>query len=463
VTKALVLGGGFAGVLFALVLSEHADEVTLVEGATYRGAGERTGLPQAYHNHVLVSGGARALEALLPGTAADLLAHGAQRRALTDGALILHADGWFRRERSEAELLSCSRWLLDHLVRRRALASGTVSVLAGTRALGLSGDARRVDGVVLRRPDGRVRTVPADLVVDATGRRSRAARWLAELGCPAVAEETVDSGLAYATRFYRAPDGLAERLPALMLHPPATAGPARGATLFPIEGGRWIVTLTGTRGGRPPVDEAGFAAFARALRSPLVAELMERAEPLGGIRAYRDTANRRRYFERAGTPEGFLVVGDALAAVNPVHSHGLSVAALGALRTRAVLARDGADPAAFPALQAVVAAQAERSWRMATEVDRLRTGPAPQVPRTAFEQRVAAAAARRLLNGRALMSELFRAQALLPPDPAGGPARFRELASGSEHVLTEDEAVGQYPDLADWLDSARRRQLRSVA
>lgn len=56
-TRALVLGGGFAGVLFALALAEHVDEVALVEGATYRGAGERNGLPQAHHNHVLVSAG----------------------------------------------------------------------------------------------------------------------------------------------------------------------------------------------------------------------------------------------------------------------------------------------------------------------------------------------------------------------------------------------------------------------
>lgn len=460
-TKALVLGGGFAGVLCALALSEHVEEVALVEGAAYRGSGERTGLPQAHHNHVLVTGGARALDRLLPGCVRDLLAHGAQRRALSEGTLILHADGWFRRQPGEADLLSCGRWLLDHLIRRRALACGTIRLLAGTRALALSGDARRIDGVVLRRPDGRAETVAADLVVDATGRRSKTAQWLADLGGPVVAQEKLDSGLAYATRIYRAPADLAAQIPAIMLHPGGAKGPARGATLFPVEDGRWIVTLTGTRGGHPPVDEAGFAAFAHGLRSDVVARLMARAEPLGPVRPYRDTANRRRFYEQAEMPEGLLVVGDALIAVNPVHSHGMSIAAISALRLRERLARDGASPALFPQLQAVVAAEAERSWLMATAADRSRTRAPDE--RTPYARRVQESAARRRLNGRALMSELFRAQTLLPPDPTSGPERLRELATGSDRLLTEDEAIGQYPELADWWAQERRGPLRSAA
>ncbi|GAB3894514.1 hypothetical protein GCM10027612_45920 [Microbispora bryophytorum subsp. camponoti] len=49
--------------------------------------------------------------------------------------------------------------------------------------------------------------------------------------------------------------------------------------MFPVEDGRWIVTLTGTRGGEPPTDEQGFTAFARSLRHPIVADLMAEATP----------------------------------------------------------------------------------------------------------------------------------------------------------------------------------------
>lgn len=370
-TTAVVLGGGFAGVLAAAVLARHVDSVTIVESGWYPpDPGARPGLAQGYQNHVLVAGGAGALETLLPGTLDALAARGAHRRDLSDGALIQGAEGWFRRHETGAYLIACSRWLLDHVVRQRALAGGAVAVRERTRVLGLTGDAARVTGAVLRRADGRTETVRADLVLDATGRRSQAPRWLAELDgqrAEGVGETTVDSGLAYSTQVYQAPPELAAAIPAIMLHPrPVPGQPDQGATLYPVEDGRWVVTLTGTRGGEPPGSEAGFPEFARSLRNPVVAELMAAATPVGRVRPYRATSNRRRFFEHGRLPAGFLVIGDALVAVNPIYSHGLSVAALSALRLDRELEQRGAEPAGFPALQTAMAAEADRSWRMAT-------------------------------------------------------------------------------------------------
>lgn len=469
-SKAVVLGGGFAGVLAATVLARHVDEVTVVEGGRYPAGPEpRPGLPQAFHSHVLVTAGAEALETLLPGTQAALAARGAHRRGLSDGALILSAGGWFRRQETGAFLISCSRWLLDHVIRERALAAGAVSVRERTRVLGLAGDASRVTGVLLARADGSTETLRADLVVDATGRRSRAPRWLAALGGPAVEEEVVDPGLAYSTRIYRAPAALAARIPAIMVHPdprPDNGLPGHGATLFPVEDGRWTVTLTGTRAAAPPADEQGFTDCARALRSPVVAELLAEAEPLGTVRPFRATANRRRYFERAPGPEGFLVLGDALVAVNPVHSHGMSVALLSAVRIDRELARTGAVPAAFPALQAAVAEVAQTSWRMATEQDREpaagstdgaagAAGPAGQLVRALMSRAV--------LGNPALMTDLFRTQTLLPRRTGAHPSRHPVPSAGARPPLDTDEAVAQFPVLAEWWFSGRRGPSRSPA
>jgi flavin-dependent dehydrogenase len=458
-TTAVVLGGGFAGVLAATVLARHVDAVTVVESGWYPAdPGIRPGLPQAHHNHVLVAGGASALETLLPGTLDALAARGAHRRDLSGDALILSAEGWFRRHETGAYLISCSRWLMDHVVRQRALASGAVSVRERTRALGLAGDASRVAGVVTGSADGRTETIKADIVVDATGRRSRAGRWLAELGgqgIRGVEEATVDSGLAYSTRVYQAPADLAAAIPAVMLHPrPAAGQPGRGATLFPVEGGRWIVTLTGTRGGEPPAGERGFVAFARSLRSPIVAELMAAATPLGGVRPYRATSNRRRFFERARLPEGFLVIGDALVAVNPVYSHGMSVAALSALRLDRELEGHGAEPSAFPRLQAAMAAEAERSWRMATEQD----GGHTRLPRelTPSERQARLRMTRTVLTSRVLMARLFRAQTLIPPEAAGAASIPGEAPGNPEPPLSTDEAIAQYPGLSGWWLSGRQ-------
>ena len=442
-TAAVVLGGGFAGVLAAVVLARHVERVTLVEGGRYpAGPVARPELPQGYHSHVLVTGGMRALEALLPGTEDALYAHGAHRRRLTGDALILSADGWFRRHDTDTYLISGSRWLVDQVVRQQALVGDTMSVREGTHVLGLLGTRSRVTGVLVRRPDSGTEAIRADLVVDATGRRSRAVRWLAGIGAYGVAEATIDPGLAYSTRVYRAPTDLAGTIPAIMIHPrPEPSRPSYGATLFPIEDDRWIVTLTGTRDSAPPTDEQGFTDCAYSLRSPLVAELMAAATPAGGVRPYRATANRRRYFERGPRPDGFLVVGDALVAVNPVHSHGMSVAALSALRLADHLDRHGTEPTVLPGVQVAVAAEADRSWRMATGVDR----PAKR-PATPFERLILARRSRAVLSSPALMAEMFRAQALLLP----ARAKVAVEAAPPQPALSADEAIAQYPGIATW-------------
>ncbi|MFC5830952.1 NAD(P)/FAD-dependent oxidoreductase [Nonomuraea insulae] len=419
-TTAIVLGGGFAGVLAAAVLARHADDVLVIEGDRYpSGPHPRRGLPQAYHSHVLVTGGARALEDLLPGTLEALYARGAHRRGLTGEALILSAEGWFGRYDTGAYLVSCTRGLLDQVVRHRALAGGRVTVWQDARALGLFGDADRVAGVTISRGGGPPETVEADLVVDATGRRSNAPRWLTGLGVPEIAEEVISSGLAYATRLYRAPAGLAAGIPAIMIHPGAAdRQPGQGATLFPIEDDRWVVTLTGTRGGEPPAREPGFAAFARGLRSPMVAELMAAATPLGGIRPYRDTSNRRRFFERTPLPEGLLVIGDAVVAVNPVYSHGMAIAALSALRLDRELTRHGGvKPSRTPELQSAVAEVADPSWRMAVGQDSRYALPddAPPTEAAAVQRRAQSLLSRATLTSPELATRLFHAQTLIAP------------------------------------------------
>jgi hypothetical protein len=300
------------------------------------------------------------------------------------------------------------------------------------------------------------------VVVDATGRRSRAGQWLTDLGAPPVEEETVDSGLAYSTRLYRAPADLAGTIPAVMVHPrPAAGRPGHGATLFPIEDGRWMVTLTGTRGWEPPADEEGFTACAYALGSPIVAELMAAAEPLDGVRPYRATANRRRFFERGPRPAGFLVVGDALVAVNPVYSHGMSVAALSALRLSGELERRGAEPSAFPDIQAAVAAVGDRAWRMATEQDRrLAPGPAGRPSDTTPAARARVRMGPALLGNRALMTAMFRIQTLMSSDPGVDATLRREMTSDPERPLTTEEAIAQYPELSEWWRSERPRAAR---
>jgi 2-polyprenyl-6-methoxyphenol hydroxylase-like FAD-dependent oxidoreductase len=369
-TRAVVLGGGLAGLLATTVLARHPelDTVTLVERDELpsRRPEARRGIPQGRHAHVLMSSGARIIERLLPGTTDAWLAAGAHRIGVPDGYVMLLPQGWLPRWTSDQFVISCSRALLDWVIRERVRLLPKVRILPNTQATGLVGDARRVTGV--RVADG---VLDAGFVVDATGRGSRARHWLAALGFGEVPEDLVDSGLRYATRLFRAPGRTAGRFPIVNVQAdPALRQPGQTAALMPIEHGQWLVTLSGTRGGEPPSDEDRFVEFARGMRHPIVGDLIADAEPLSPVWVTNSTVNRRlRYDRLAGWPDGFVVLGDAVASYNPIYGHGMSVAAHGAAVLRDALARHGLRAGLAWRVQRGVARTAGDAWAQATGTD----------------------------------------------------------------------------------------------
>lgn len=241
-THALVLGGGLAGMLAASALAAHVDRVT-VDRDRFAGGGDRKGVPHARHAHVLMAGGSRVLDDLLPGLTASLLDAGAQHLGLPNRLLVFTQSGWLPRLPEMRFVIGCSRALLDGVVRQRVL--GRVDLVEGTDVVGLLGDRARITGARVRdRGTGAKRDLHADFVVDATGRGSKADGWLADLGLPTVRDERVDSGMVYATCLYRAPSGAGEGFPGVSVQgDPRTSPFGQGGVLVPIEGDRWIVSL----------------------------------------------------------------------------------------------------------------------------------------------------------------------------------------------------------------------------
>ncbi|MEU9554309.1 NAD(P)/FAD-dependent oxidoreductase [Streptomyces fumanus] len=370
---AVVLGAGAAGLLAAAALTEFAD-VTIVERDTLpAGPGPRRGVPQARHAHLVWSGGVRAFEELLPAVVDDIVARGG-RLIHVMGDMVSRAPNgvWFRRfTATRHRNLVCSRDLLDSVLRARVLAGDHVTVRQAHTAVGLTGDAGRVTGVRIRGDRGEV-ALAADLVVDASGRGSRAPRWLTDLGLPGVTERVVDAGVVYATRLYRAPDSTATAgFPLVNVQADPAGAPGRGGIVLPVEGGRWIVTLAGTRGGEPTGDPAAFVDFALRLDHPVIGELLRDAEPLGGVATTRGTRNHRRYYEKMRNwPDGFAVLGDATAGYNPVYGHGLTVAAQCALAVRDVLRSSAlTTPGTARRLQRAVARPVGVAWDLAVGQD----------------------------------------------------------------------------------------------
>lgn len=386
---AVVIGASIAGLLAARALTGHFRRVTLVERDDFpTGPTFRPGVPQSRHLHVLLGRGLALYEELFPGFQAAALDAGAALVGWTD-ALWLNAAGWSRRYPQPIRLLGASRELLECQLRDR-LADAGVAFCTGHEAAGLlaSPDRTTVTGVRVRPHRGTVRSGPhvvhplqpsateqlaADLVVDASGRSSKAADWLATLGYPRTTEVTIDALLGYASRRYRIPaDFTADwRMVVLPAAPPST----RGGVIFPIEDGQWQVTLGGYARDYPPTDEPGFMQFAKGLGSPLLYQAICHAEPLSEIHGWRQMANRWRQFERLGRwPEGFVVVGDSVRAFNPVYGQGMTVAAITAVALDRALAdhrhRYGGDLAGFARrFQRLVARHGADAWQLATGED----------------------------------------------------------------------------------------------
>lgn len=389
---AVVIGGSISGLLAAAALSDHAD-VTLIERDILPdGPAPRRGVPQARHAHLVWSGGVSALEDLLPGIVDEAVRRGAQLAHIM-GDMVSRAPNeiWFRRFTSTHHRnLVCSRDLLDAVIRDRVLADTRITLLQDTTVTGLEGSSSRITGVRVHtdsRSDAR-EGIAADLVVDASGRGSRAPQWLTGLGLPRVTERVVNAGVAYATRIYQAPGGSADNpFPLVNVQANPAKAPGRGGIILPVEDGRWIVTLSGTRGGEPTGEAAEFAGFALSLGDPVIGDLIKDAEPLGEVVTTRSTSNQRRYYERMRSwPEGFTLVGDSIAGYNPVYGHGISVAAQSAVALRNLLR---SIPITAPGTARRLLRAATRpvaaAWDLAIGQDVLYPGASDKPP-TRFEQ-----------------------------------------------------------------------------
>jgi 2-polyprenyl-6-methoxyphenol hydroxylase-like FAD-dependent oxidoreductase len=250
-------------------------------------------------------------------------------------------------------------------------------------------DRRRVTGVyVIQRGAGhQATTLPADLVVDASGRGSASPKWLEQLGYSRPEEETVQINISYATRIYRRKPGDLVEAKLLIISPEPPEN-SRGGFLFPLEEDRWIVSLGGRGDDNPPTDESGFLAYARSLAAPDLAQMLPRLEPLSDIYAYRFPANlRRRYEKVAHFPDGYLVLGDAVCSFNPIYGQGMTSAALQAVELDRLLQSRGAQGVtglAAPYFKRV-AKIVDSPWQMAVGQDfRFPTTVGEKSPKTDF-------------------------------------------------------------------------------
>jgi 2-polyprenyl-6-methoxyphenol hydroxylase-like FAD-dependent oxidoreductase len=218
--RAVVIGGGYAGLVSARVLTDYFRSVIVVEQDRLgESAGVHPHVPQGYHAHAVLAKGAQVLESLFPGLRAELAAAGAPVFDFGERISFLTPWGFAPRDRAGMEIQSFTRDELELCLRRRVLALPGVSVRDGTRCLGLTvaaprrgrGKAARVTGVSIRSGDSPSDATPvdlaADLVVDATGRSSSLAHWLEPLGVRVPEKRVVKAKITYTSFSFARPSG----------------------------------------------------------------------------------------------------------------------------------------------------------------------------------------------------------------------------------------------------------------
>ena len=340
--RAVVVGAGIGGLTAARALAGHVEQVIVLERDDLpRAPLPRAGVPQGRHVHGLLAGGLDALEQLFPGFGASLAAAGAVpiRVGLDSRLEQVGYDPFPQRDLGRLNY-SMSRPLLEHVVREFVRRDRRIELRDGSpvREIFASADRAGVSGVRIEKRGGSPETMPADLVVDATGRAALTLDFLQSNGYGLPEESSIAVDIRYTCGVFILPPESNPDWKILMTRPdPRVSG--RRAIMFPIEGGEhWILGLGGVDGDSAPTDLEGFLDYARSLRTPTAFEAVRNARLQGELTRFAFPKSFRRHFDAmAAFPNGLLPIADSICRINPSFGQGMSVAAKEAVLLREIL------------------------------------------------------------------------------------------------------------------------------
>jgi 2-polyprenyl-6-methoxyphenol hydroxylase-like FAD-dependent oxidoreductase len=216
-SKILVLGAGLNGLVTAMLLARDGHQVTVLErdpAAPDGGpddlwkAWNRRGVNQFHHPHFMLPRWRTEMERELPDVLDELGQLGG-RKLNTVGILPDSLTGGRRDGDERFDTLTARRPVLEAAVVAAAGRSSGIDIRRGVVVTGLitargqTSDIPHVGGVLTAGGEA----IHAELVVDASGRRSAVSSMLAQVSARRPVEEREDVGFVYFTRHYRAAAG----------------------------------------------------------------------------------------------------------------------------------------------------------------------------------------------------------------------------------------------------------------
>ena len=304
----------------------------------------RKGVVQLRQPHNFMPGLRLLLEAELPDMQPALAAAGASRFDFINPLPPFITDRSPRPIDEQLWTLTARRPAGEWVFANAARQEQGITVRTGVNVVGLVAGSAVLNGVPhivgVRTADGE--EVRADLVVDASGRQSRAPQWLESVGGRPPYEERADSGFTYYTRYFSGP--VPQRRAGTLMH----LGSMSLLTL-PGDNDTYSVTVFTGTGDQPLKNLRHQDRWTRVIRAcPLHAHWLD-GVPITDVLAMSGIVDRYRRFVVDGAPvaTGFAAVADAWACTNPSAGRGLTIGFKHARILRDVIRDTGGDPRAF--------------------------------------------------------------------------------------------------------------------
>jgi 2-polyprenyl-6-methoxyphenol hydroxylase-like FAD-dependent oxidoreductase len=326
------------GLATALALKDSGHDVLVLERdpkppalepITAFDSWNRSGVPQLRHTHIFLARLQTIVRDRHPEFMAELERVGIERSRIEEVLPPGVAKSYVPTD-GDRDLLHLwgRRATFEYVLRRHLEGLGHVRFMHDVRVEGLeierAGRHLRVRGVDVRQAGNQER-IPADIVVDASGVRSKITDMLRAAGA-AIGEDRNESPCAYYCRHFVQREGTEE--------PPRTG---TGAHVDYLVFGTFFAECRtfSIAFACPNLEEDLSAALRRpdgfdeACRQiPVLNRLTSGAEPISRVLGGGGLANRWTVYPRSSGPHvlGFFPVGDAYIVTNPIYGRGCSMA-----------------------------------------------------------------------------------------------------------------------------------------
>lgn len=369
---AVVIGGSIAGIAAAKVLTETFERVIVLEkDDPHRRREGRPGAAQGWHLHHLLTAGQIELERFFPGIVDDMVREGAFKVDMAAQYRIRVGGSWKKPGTSDIEIVCAGRPLLEWCVRRRLDDEPRVDFRYEAEVVDLVFDRANnaIVGVAVSKGaagDGDLEVVPAEFVVDASGKNTRIPEILDRIGIGAPEVEQDIINCFYSTMQHRVPPDRQWRDKVMVICYAYRPFEDTYAAQYYTDSSRTLLStsLVAYNCYSPPRTAREFREFADLMPSPVIGENIDGLEPASPIYNFRYPNMLRLHYEKKrNLPRALLAVGDSYTSADPVSGLGMSLALKEVREMQVLLAKYGPGHPELPRrYYRVIAKMTDTAW-----------------------------------------------------------------------------------------------------